>query len=750
MDGYELLNLRCNEKTVEIQIPEEFGYCLTTEQRDMWLYDAVCTLSEIILSTAGGVKLTIGDNGNWYINDMDTGKPSRGEQGERGAQGPKGLDGYSPTVVITPIPGGHRVTITDKDGPHEFDVLDGIGEGGESPATAPEIGPNGNWYINGVDTGKPSRGEKGDTGEKGETGPQGPKGDTGETGPQGEPGPKGEQGVQGIQGIPGPQGVAGPKGDKGDKGETGPKGDTGAQGIAGPKGERGEQGPKGDTGAQGLQGEQGIQGPRGLAGEKGEQGEPGYSPTVEVQPTENGNKVIITDENGSKEFEVLNGKDGSVIAAPEIGEDGDWIINGEDTGKPSRGEAGAPGEKGDNGEPGFSPVVEVQSVEGGHKVIITDETGPKEFTVLNGKNGGEAATPEIGENSNWYINGVDTGKPSRGEQGPEGPKGDAGAQGPKGDTGETGPAGPKGDTGETGPAGPQGEQGPKGDAGEQGTPGVSPTVQTETIPGGTKVTITDADGPKVFEVLNGKDGGEAATPVIGDNSNWFINGEDTGKPSRGEQGPAGPKGDTGEQGPKGDIGPQGEKGETGAQGPQGPQGDAGPEGFSPTVEVTPISGGNKVTITDKTGPKEFNVMDGKDGTGGGGSAATLVIDGDMVLKGGSIKYAAFPTGEVQTGEIESLTIPNNYVTSYPTEIPDDPFTRYPLMIPIYVNVVSGDLDVQTPATLQVDLPNSGSVNCTIYVNSLCSSAGKLFLIDASMNYTATITNSGNIYTLSEV
>ncbi len=34
----------------------------------------------------------------------------------------------------------------------------------------PEIGANGNWYINGADTGKPSRGE---TGQQGATGPAG-------------------------------------------------------------------------------------------------------------------------------------------------------------------------------------------------------------------------------------------------------------------------------------------------------------------------------------------------------------------------------------------------------------------------------------------------------------------------------------------------------------------------------------------------------------------------------------------------
>ena len=59
----------------------------------------------------------------------------RGEQGPQGPQGPQGkqglpgesgVDGFSPTVTIEEIDGGHTVIITDKDGPHSFDVMDGL------------------------------------------------------------------------------------------------------------------------------------------------------------------------------------------------------------------------------------------------------------------------------------------------------------------------------------------------------------------------------------------------------------------------------------------------------------------------------------------------------------------------------------------------------------------------------------------------------------------------------------------------
>lgn len=86
-----------------------------------------------------------GENGTWLVWDqagdsyMDSGENCTGVQGERGLKGDtgdkgdkgdtgsKGDDGVSPTVTVTDITGGHRVTITDANHPQgqPFDVMDG-------------------------------------------------------------------------------------------------------------------------------------------------------------------------------------------------------------------------------------------------------------------------------------------------------------------------------------------------------------------------------------------------------------------------------------------------------------------------------------------------------------------------------------------------------------------------------------------------------------------------------------------------
>ena len=88
---------------------------------------------------------------------------------------------------------------------------------------------------------------------------------------------------------------------------------------------------------------------------------------------------------------------------------------------------------------------------------------------------------------------------------------------------------------------------------------------------GIKITWND-NSSSVIETIKGADG---TIVTIGENGNWFIDGEDQGISAKGEKGDKGDKGDQGEQGP---AGPQGPAGEQGPAGPQGPQGEAGADG----------------------------------------------------------------------------------------------------------------------------------------------------------------------------
>lgn len=135
--------------------------------------------------------------------------------------------GVSPTVAVSEIIGGHRITVTDKDGTRSFDVLDG------------------------------SKGDKGDKGDAGPTGADGKDGAQGPAGADGAAGADGKDGVScthewngtiltvtsasgtssadlrgpaGADGKDGADGAVGPQGQKGDQGDIGPQGPAGADG----------------------------------------------------------------------------------------------------------------------------------------------------------------------------------------------------------------------------------------------------------------------------------------------------------------------------------------------------------------------------------------------------------------------------------------------------------------------------------------------------------------------------------------
>ena len=83
---------------------------------------------------------------------------------------------------VKTITGGFEITFNNG---NKYSIVNG------KDGSVVKIGANGNWFIDNVDTGKPARGEKGETGA---TGPQGPQGETGATGPQGPQGLTGPAG----------------------------------------------------------------------------------------------------------------------------------------------------------------------------------------------------------------------------------------------------------------------------------------------------------------------------------------------------------------------------------------------------------------------------------------------------------------------------------------------------------------------------------------------------------------------------
>ena len=110
------------------------------------------------------------------------------------------------------------------------------------------------------------------------------------------------------------------------------------------------------------------------------------------------------------------------------------------------------------------------------------------------------------------------------------------------------------------------------------------------------VTNTGTNTDSVFHLFipRGATGATGATGPKGD----------TG--ATGATGPAGPRGETGPTGPQGQTGP------TGPAGPQGPTGETGEDGVSPTVTVTDITDGHRVTISDADHPtgQSFDLTNG--------------------------------------------------------------------------------------------------------------------------------------------
>ena len=311
----------------------------------------------------------------------------------------------------------------------------------------------------------------------------------------------------------------------------------------------------------------GKDGKDGTNGTNGTDGENGYSPRIIVREVTGGHQLVITDYSGSQTVDVMDGADGQDGAAGTNGTDGvsptvtvTNITGGHRVTITDKNGAKTFDVKdgtntSETGSDGVSPTVSVAEITGGHRVTITDVDGAKAFDVMDGKTGATGATGENGYSPKILVREVDGGHQLvitdySGSQTVDVMNGADGA------------------------AGAAGKDGTNGTNGQDGEDGYSPTVATETVTGGTKVTITDKTGTKVFTVLNG------------------TNGTD---------------------------------------------------GVSPTVAITDISGGHRVTITDKDGAKSFDVMDGE----GGSTDGTPVYVGETEPTSGPVLW--FDTSPRSTG-----------------------------------------------------------------------------------------------------
>ena len=166
-------------------------------------------------------------------------------------------------------------------------------------------------------------------------------------------------------------------------------------------GQQGAKGDKGDTGAPGADGKDGVS-----------------IVSIELTSSEGleDTYTITFSDNTTTTFVVTNGaqgepgKDGTDPTV-EIGDNGNWFINGEDTNIKAEGVDGTPGAPGENG---LTPYIG----ENGNWWIGDEDTEVK----AKGEDG-TSSEVEIGENGNWFIDGVDTGIKAEGQDGADGTDG---------------------------------------------------------------------------------------------------------------------------------------------------------------------------------------------------------------------------------------------------------------------------------------------------------------------------------------
>ncbi len=594
--------------------------------------------------------IAIGTDGNWIVGPTNTGRPARGATGEPGTVAAI-VGSYPSQAALQAARPSGPAGVYNLVGGDLYGYDPGIGMwyrigpiGGPTGPTGtaskvPEIKPgtNGNWYIGGSDTGKPSRGP---TGPKGPTGavkaayqtpadlqnakPNGPPGDfylIGDDLYSYDPALGSWINVGPIVGPPGPAGASGPAVSV----TIGPNGNFFVNNADSGQTSRASMGPTGPTGTfvggyltvedmraanpTGSPGEYLLVNRRvyeydpatktfkdigPLGGPTGPTGLPGVTGSMAIGP----DKTFLV--NGADTRQTALGDTGPTGPPGDltIGFNGNWFVNGFDTRIPARGPAGDTGA----GGAGSTPKVSI---------------GPDGNWLINGANTGKPARgptgPDgvvtIGENKNFWVNGADTGDTALGQPGPTGPTG-AIAIGTNGnwvvnnaDTGKPS-RGPTGDTGPNGDLaiGPTGTWVANGtDTGRpsRGATGATGLPGPAGLAGATAPASIGADGNwvlngvKTDKPASGPTGatGLGAKIAIGTNNNWFIDGSDTNKPAKGPTGPTGPAGASGVEAVV-DINPKGNWTVDGRDTGYPARGRTGPTGATGIIPDVKIVNGN--------------------------------------------------------------------------------------------------------------------------------------------------------------
>lgn len=160
---------------------------------------------------------------------------------------------------------------------------------------------------------------------------------------------------------------------------------------------------------------------------------------------------------------------------------------------------------GGGGSDGFSPIVTVTTITGGHRISIQDKTHTATFDVMDGTDGNDGNDGDDGVSPTVTVTEITNGHrvTITDKNHPSGMSFDV-LNGAKGD---------KGDAFTYADFTPQQLASLKG---EKGDNGISPVVSVSAITGGNSVTITDATHPsgQTFNVMNGQDGQDGSDYVL--------------------------------------------------------------------------------------------------------------------------------------------------------------------------------------------------------------------------------------------